>query len=252
MEALNNKITLTMTSPNEIFNKDLRFDQIESICDSIESKLRKCQKILELYFSAINHDLITGTIPFHTVSIQKSFDLSGSVIIYNRSYNEINVYREEVSSEFQSFVIDIATCYENLIRLTEIVLKKIVIYGKQNNKNQSITFDVFRSYWDNLVNVNYRTDDNMYKCLKKHLEFFERFYPVITKLRNRAVHGYKALLIADSITYIINPECSNHLKSTELQCDIFVKKVFESTKIIITDFIKELTQEIEINRHIPI
>ena len=153
---------------HDIFNKGsqskdkLRIDNIEQLIDMIELKLRNAEIIYHTYFDTeydmnalINNSLYLPKI------IKTEFDFGTNVLRNTIEINNSNMYKETIHFNFQTFILTIASLYENLVRLIETLIKKSVVFGDRN-PHLSIHLKVLISYWDNLVELNYRKNDDFY------------------------------------------------------------------------------------------
>lgn len=174
------------------------FEEIEKIMDAIGTKLRKCEMIYHTYFDStfdrnplVNNSLIGKKI----IEVEFFFDTK---ITKNRIEIEgIEMYFEHISNAFQDFILLIASLLENLVRLIEILVKKIIVYGDLN-PHVSTHFKVLLSYWDNLVKLQYRKkNDPLYRWLSSNKPFFQKYLSQINSLRNRFIHGYGTNLYID-------------------------------------------------------
>jgi len=92
-------------------------------------------------------------------------------------------YKALIDNNFQYFILSIASLYENLVFLSEMLLKKTVLHLKKNPP-QSTPLETLIDFRRLLITLDYRTSDAFITCIDKYSAYFDSFLPAITKLRN--------------------------------------------------------------------
>lgn len=242
---------------HDIFNngsrgKDkIRIQDIQFIIESIEIKLRKAEIIYHTYFGSeykkdiIIHDSLTGN-----KLIETEFNYGTRVIKNRIEIIDSKMYKETIDMNFQLFILTIASLYENIVRLIETLLKKIVVFG-DTNPHISVHLKILIPYWDNLIRLGYRNDDVFHAWLNIHRPFFNKYLGTINRLRNSFIHGYSTNLEIENNTYVVSTFEEIPLGSTsvygfnvpvgrglipELEVDTFLKGILEES----TQLTKEL------------
>ncbi|HPF10145.1 MAG TPA: hypothetical protein PLP62_01710 [Flavobacteriaceae bacterium] len=195
---------------HEIFNhrsngKDkLRIEDVQFIIESIELKLREAEIIYHTYFgteydnSIIVHNSLTGN-----KLIEAEFNYGTRVIKKRIEIIDPGMYKESINMNFQLFVLSIASLYENLVRLIETLIKKRVVFGEKN-PHLSVHLKILIPYWDNLVQLGYRTNDEFYVWLNNYRQYFNKYLGTINRLRNSFIHGYSINLKVEHGTYVVS------------------------------------------------
>ncbi len=217
----------------------LDINDIEQIIDSIEYRIRKIQTLCYTYFDS-EYDasiIVNQTLQTNKV-IETEFNF-GTYILRNRiEINDHNLYKEMIDTNFQSFILAVASVYEILVRLSENILKKIVIYDGIRSPYQSLTLKTFIHNWDRLIDLGYRKNDQFYDCFSTHRVFLDKYLDQINTLRNKFIHGYSLNLAVNNLhnTYMVQnhdeknfPAISGGGLITDLVVDSFVKDVKDGT-----------------------
>jgi len=229
---------------------------IEDIISSIESKLRKIEISYYTYFdSEYDASIIVNNTILNNKVIETEFDYATNVLKNRIDINDPSLYKELIDSNFQSFILTTASLLEVLVKLSETLLKKIVIYDGKRLPYQSIPLGVFILNWDKLVDLGYRKNDEFYGCFSGHRAFIDKYLEQINLLRNRFMHGYSINLEINAVHneyMVINHNQANFPLIAgggiipELVLNNFANAVLINTKSLITDildlFVKKLSR----------
>jgi hypothetical protein len=251
VRLINLKMTagLVVQDLNHHFNdKQSKYDfiYIGEIIDGIEIKLRKAEIIYHTYFnSTFNSTALVSNSLLATMTIETEFYYDVNVKKEVIEIRTIDMYRELIDISFQDFILLIASIFENLVRLIEILVRKIIVFGERN-PHLSTPFKVLVDYWENLVKLKYRKDsDPMYKWLKNHKTFLVKYLGQLNTLRNRYIHGYGTHLHSNYGNYLIrNFDQANFVEPVpsalipELVVSDFTKEVLLNTQNILKSFLK--------------
>lgn len=243
------KIVNNKTQPlNEYFdsNYKIEINAIKNLLDTIEQRLRNCEIIYYTYFENIDHTSLNGA----TMTTPKIIDIQyayGTSVVKNRvQINDSIAYIDIITREFRLFILHLSTLYENISRLTEILIKKIIIHHKKN-KPLSSPHHILVDHWEILMNLSYRDSDNCYNCISLHRAFLDEYAGIINLLRNIYMHGYTSNLYPDGADYKISNLTNNFTQgSPKLTVDVFVNHVLQNTKQLVTDFIGALISDMKI------
>ncbi|MFG6686733.1 hypothetical protein ACGK9U_09145 [Mariniflexile sp. HNIBRBA6329] len=235
---------------HDIFNRGsqskdkLRIQDVQIIIEAIELKLREAEIIYHTYFGTeYDKNIIIFNRLIGTKLIDTEFNYGTRVIKKTIEIIDSHMYKEVVDMKFQLFILRIATLYENLVKLIEILIKKRVVFGNRN-PHLSVHLKVLISYWDNLVELDYRKNDEFYLWLSSHRTYLEQYLSQINSLRNSYIHGYSLNLTVDSTfnEYVINnydssstggfPVPSGGGMVSELVLNNFVQDVLNNTKLL--------------------
>jgi len=252
---------LFIPSLHDIFNqgsanKDkLKILDVQSIIESIEIKLREAEIILHTYFG-IEYDkaiIIHNSLIGQKV-IEAEFNYGTRVIKKKIEIIDPNMYKEIIDVKFQLFILTIASLYENMVRLIETLIKKKVVFGDRN-PHQSIPLKTLISYWDNLIELDYRKSDDFYAWLILHRAYLDKYLAQINFLRNSFIHGYSINLEKNYIhnEYVIkNYDDSNSGFRppvgggliTELVINTFVAHVLNNTQLLTVSLLNLLKRKL--------
>jgi hypothetical protein len=228
---------------------------IETIFNSIESKLRKIEIIYYTYFDSeydsniiVNNTLIVNKI------IETEFNYSTKVLKSRIDVNDPSLYKELIDSNFCTLILNVASLYEVLVKLSETLLKKIVLYDGERTPYKSITLKLFILNWDKLIELRYRKNDGFYNCFNSHRIYIDKYLDQINVIRNRIIHGYLNNLeinTTHSKYMVTNHDTSNFPLvagggiDSNLIVNNFVNDVLLNTTSLITDllnlFVTKLT-----------
>lgn len=190
---------------HDIFNngtqsKDkLKIQDVQVIIETIELKLRNAEIIYHTYFaSEFEKNILIYNTLVGTKLIETEFSFGTKVLRNSIEIIDPNMYKETIHMKFQLFILTIASLYENLVRLIETLIKKRVVFGDRN-PHLCIHLKVLISYWDNLIELNYRGNDEFYTWLTSHRMYLDQYLSQINSLRNSFIHGYSSNLYFDSV-----------------------------------------------------
>jgi len=142
---------------------------------------------------------------------------------------------------FQTFILTIASLYENLVLLSEIFLKKVIIYIR---KPLSSPLHDYLEYLKLLISLGYRDNDKLNTCMMVSDAFFNQYLTQINQLRNKFIHGFSINLESDSFNYYVvamdkTPFTS---KSADLLIHVFTKDVLDHTRIFMINLMTALKE----------
>jgi hypothetical protein len=210
--------------------------------NAIINKFRKCEMIYHLYFDELDHGILTSTSNNFPIVSQRTFQTSqGSIKLYFEADSRI-LYQELIDYNFQEIILFISSVLENLVYLSETLIRKVSIHTKKN-KPQSITMNNFMELLDYLHRLNYRNSaDPIATCMRTHSVFLDRYLPTISVFRNKYIHGFSRNLKSDLYEYIITEPLSPIGNgATDLNVNVFAKNIIENLQIFIPDFFAAIT-----------
>jgi hypothetical protein len=236
---------------HDLYNKNkkpsklvLIIDDIKDIIESIEIKLRQTEIIFYTYFDSeydsriiVNNSLISNKI------IETEFEYCTKIINNRIEINDPVFYKEIIDMNFQIYILTIASLYENIVRLLDTLLKKIVVYGGDDIPHKSVPLNLIISYWKNIVELEYRENDDFYNWLLTHCNsYLDKYLSQINSLRNRFIHGYTLNLTIDinHHEYMVRNHddqfgfkpIQNNAFIPELILNNFVKVILENTQLL--------------------
>ncbi|WP_144281021.1 hypothetical protein [Chryseobacterium echinoideorum] len=233
-------------------NYKLEIALIDERLQAITNKFRKCEMIYHLYFDELDHDLLTSTTANLPISSHRFFQSSDGEI---KQYFEVDtrvLYQELIDYQFQNIILFTSSILENLVYLSETLVKKVSIHTKKN-KPQSITMENFIELLGYLQRLKYRIDtDPISSCLQTHTIFLTRYLPTISIFRNRFIHGYAKNLFSDGYEYkLSNVELPLTSASPDLSVSEFTKNIIENLKRLIPEFFTAITTKINASTDLP-
>ncbi|MCR8556975.1 hypothetical protein KXD93_04950 [Mucilaginibacter sp. BJC16-A38] len=235
---------------NKRFSNDLavQLDSIEQLLNAIEAKLRGCEVIHYSYFDSLHHGILAGS--FNPRDLPLTTDVEFVEGTSRRqvtlTYADPFLYREAVHMQFQQFVLLLSSFFENVVRLSEILLKKVVLHGKKN-KPQSIPLPEYLYHLRALTELGYRGHDPLYHCYDRHSLFLDKYLPTLVSLRNSYIHGYETKLSVARTApggpekYLLT-ECDRPLLpgSPELELGSFTAELLNGTTAFLNDLLAAL------------
>lgn len=248
IDILNRKIAATkFTAINAVFDNKyiVAVDPLTELLNAIDAKFRKCETIYYLYFENIDHNILAGNTASLPHEMDCTFSDPASTLKHYYTIDNKASYKEIIDQNFQSFILTLASLYENLVLLAEIFIKKVMIYIKNP---LSAPLQDYLLYLKRLVDLGYRQNDRLNVCMNAFGPFFTKYLDQINKLRNRFIHGYSLNLHSDGYNYFVDkmPGTSFSPTSPDLIIDQFTKHVLDNSK----DFIRELLTALkESTRH---
>lgn len=239
------------TKLNEDFDSNLKIDinNIGRLVDAIETKIRKAEILFYSYFETIDHAILCGnsaTLPF---VLQIEFFYTTSLMRDEIYIDDKNLYWETVDMQFQSFILLVAFLFENIVRLTEILIKKVIVH-QPGDKYRPMTTPLFnyKSYLDSLLKLGYRKSDYISNCLVSHDIFLSKYLTTINGLRNSFIHGYTSNLLNDGYNYRVTNRfdtVSFSVADTALNIDEFTKGVLHNGRQFYQDLILAIVNQLK-------
>lgn len=255
-------IGLKFSDLNKRFSKELAVElkSIEQLLDAIEAKLRGCEVIYHSYFAGLHHGILAGRFDPRDLPlvINVEFMEGTSSRTVTLSYADPFLYRETIHLQFQQFILLLSSLFENIVRLSEILLRKVVLHGKKN-KPQSIPLPEYLYHLRTLTDLGYRAQDPLYHCYHRHVMLLDIYLPTVVALRNSYIHGYETKMAGrrpaggGQEKYLLT-ECEKPLlvDSPELEVDSFTREVLEGTGIFLNDLMVALKDAVsDPNEAIP-
>jgi hypothetical protein len=210
---------------------EIKSDELSTLLRTINSRFRKCEMIYHTFFRQLDHDVLCGSTIINPYVIQTEFTVNTSIIKGSFEVNDRELYTELIEINFQSYILTLATVFENLVLLKETLVKKVIIHGANESPHKA-TLDNYLEFLQHLVDLEYRKKDDLYQCISQHFPFFIRYLKTISELRNRYIHGYKSFLGPRSNTYMIIGQFDQNVfsaNSPELILDQFVSTTLTNT-----------------------
>ncbi len=210
---------------------------IKDRLDGITGKFRKLEKIYYLYFEGMDHDLLTATSVDLPLSRECTFIDAGATL---KQYFEVDdrlAYQELIDYHFQEFILFSASILENLVYLSETLIRKVSIH-LSGNKPASIVLPNFKILLDFLHELNYRNPvDPVPQWLNRNDAFIKRYFPTINELRNRYIHGFSRKLGPHGTEYIITEPLGELTQnSPDVNIEVFAEKILSNLRVMIPDF----------------
>ena len=265
IKKIKNSKNLYKSELHDIFKPSkFNIDDLELIITSIENKLRKIEMIYFTYFnSEYDSSIIVDNVVPSSVEgmitnkiIETKFDFGVSILKNRVDIDTPILYKEIINTQFQSFILSVASLYEVLVKLCETLLKKIAIHI--GNKAPSVRLDNFVLYWDILVELDYRKDDEFYKWRLNHRNFIDKYLNQINTLRNRFIHGYSINLEINHKKYIVSNYDTKNFRPvsgdkliTELILDNFTENILLNTRKLTTEILDLFVKKLSRPRKIP-
>lgn len=241
---------------HEIFNRGtnskLKIDDVELIIESIELKLRKAEIITYTYFeSEYDGNILTNNTLLGSKIIDTEFSFSTRVFKNRIEIIDAGMYSEVINQNFQSFILTISSLYENITRLIETLIKKRVVFGDRD-PHVSTHLKVLISYWDNLIELGYRSNEDFYNWLNSHRLYLNKYLETINRLRNSYIHGYSVNLKTQQNAYrVINFQQhdsntglglmmnqTNGSPNPELEVNNFVNAILNNSILLVEDLLR--------------
>lgn len=240
LNLVDRKITDSKTTNiNEQFKygtKEFKVDRnvLAEIMDSVETKFHNCEMIYHAYIENIDHGLLSGnpaTLPFIS-----DYTFTDDVATFKKTLecNDKAMYRDLIDINFQTFILMIASVYENLVYIIEIISKKVIVYIK-NKAPLSTPLHDFRDHLKLLTDLGYRKPNELDSCLTSFSTYFDTYLSTITKLRNSFMHGFNKNLSSDGFNYRITNFDIQKIaaQSPKLNIDHFTGEVLNNTRVFI-------------------
>lgn len=239
-----------MTTPvNEVIDKKLKIDiaVVKRLLSSFESRLRECEIIYYSYLRDAEHGILNGNTEGLPLTISTRFTYASSVLEKDISINDKTFYREIIDGQFRHFILAMASQYEVLVKLAEILVKKVIIHYP-DRPPLSAPLDHYIAYLNGLINLDYRKQDDIYNCTTKHEPFLTKYLLIINRLRNSFMHGFSSNLQSDGAAYkIIKADNEKQFSDTapDLELDVFAKTIMESSRTFFIDMLDAIENAIK-------
>jgi hypothetical protein len=249
------KIHASQTQPiNLEIQKEYKLepDIIRQRLDAIIRKFRKAEMNFYLYFDGADHNLLVSKSTDLPIMRECIFLDNGAKIKMYFEVDDRQLYQELIDYNFQEFMLFVSSLLENMVHLSETLIKKISVHSKKNPP-QSYPMATFVELLKYLHRLNYRSDaDPLAVCIQKHDVFLSRYLATITTFRNRYIHAYPTKLKGDSVEYlIIDPESPINGSAPDLNVSFFTKTIIDHLKNFIPDFFDAITATISSAPVIP-
>ena len=246
----NDLITLlaTKTAASKIININKIFENkfspdvsnVISVLNAIEAKFKKCEAIYFQYFEDADHNILSGSSSSLPVGIDCTLIDGTSVVNCSFSVNDRFSYKEMVDGNFQTFILTVASMYENIVTLAEIFIKKVMVYIK---KPLSSPLRDYIEYLKLMINLGYRENDRLNICMTTSDPFFTKYLEQINQLRNRFIHGFSLNLESDSFSYyVVSLDNKFTPKSADLLLHVFTKEILDNTRTFIINLMTAIEQ----------
>jgi hypothetical protein len=224
---------------NDVFGRKYAIEMptLVRLLNGIEARLRTIQIIKAMYFESIEHDILCRNNTDSEVIINGEFSYSTILIKQSFSINDANAYAEQVEAQLHNFVLCVSNILENLVRLKELLFRKIIVHGKRNAPI-SAPLSMYLEYLKILINLGYRNADQLSNVFIPHQDFIDRFLILLTDMRNKITHSCPTFLVPISGEFTIDigrMEASKHLFSPSdqrLVVDIFVDHIYTEVSTI--------------------
>lgn len=232
-----------ITNHNEVFHNKYKIElsSINELLNAIEAKFKKCEILYYAYFESIDHAVLSGNAATLPVDIECTFWDGTGQFKYNFKVDDKLFYKEIIDLNFQSFILQIASLYENLVFLAEILIKKVIVYVRPP---LSSPLHDYLDFLRRLVDLGYRQNDKLNICINSHHPFFNKYLQQINNLRNKFIHGHSINLSTDGYNYYVDniPGTSFIRNSPDLLLDIFTKEILDNSKVFISELLISLKQ----------
>lgn len=242
------KIAANMiTQVNEKLDQNLKIDIIvlRRLLSSFESRLRECEIIYYSYLRDADHGILSGSTAGLPLTISIRLKYASNVMEKDISINDKTFYREIIDAQFRHFILAMASQYEVVVKLAEMLIRKVIIHLPQK-KAPSSTLETYITLLNGLVDLRYRTQDGIFNCLEAHRPFLSKYLDTISQLRNSFIHGFSVNLQSDGASYkIIKFEKPFNESSPELELDVFSRAVMDNSRIFFIDMLDALDNAIK-------
>lgn len=220
---------------------------VNAVLNAIDAKYKKCEMLYYNYFEDADHSVLSGNIATLPVGVDLTLIDGTASIKYNFQVNDRYAYKEIVDGNFQTFILTMASIYENLVILGEIFLRKVMVYVK---KPLSSPLSDYIDYLELMISLGYRDNDRLNVCMTTSNPFFTKYLEQINLLRNRFIHGYSLNLESDNFNYYVVALSKQQFtaKSADLLLHIFTKEILDNTKIFIVNLMTALEQSAKHHR----
>jgi len=233
-------------------NYKLEGHLINERLDAIINKFRKCQMVFNLYFDDLDHEILVGRSTNLPLSRERIFQSTGGVVKQYFEVTEKMLYQELIDYHFQEFILFTSSVFENLVYLSETLVRKVSIHPKKSDP-LSIPIKNYMELLDYLHRLNYRNPaDPVAACLRSNQSFLDRFLPTINTFRNRFIHGYTKRLVPTSYEYVLSgAEQPFSPGSPDLAVDEFTKAIITNLEQFIPQFSDAISATVSAAAQIP-
>jgi hypothetical protein len=231
-----------VTAINKIFEEKFSPDaaNVTAVLSAIEAKFKKCEAIYFQYFEDADHSILSGNNATLPVGIDCTLTDGTTNIYYSFTVNDRYAYKEMVDGNFQTFILTVASMYENLVTLAEIFLRKVMVYIK---KPLSSPLRDYLDYLNLMISLGYRDNDRLNICMTTSEPFFTKYLEQMNHLRNRFIHGCSLNLESDSFNYYVVPLSNKFTpKSADLLLHVFTKEILDNTRTFIINLMSAIKQ----------
>ena len=236
---------------NEQINSKMKVEigVLTEIFSSVEVKFRRCEMIFSSYLEDVDHQVLSGnsvTLPF---AMDCTFVDKGASFQCVYSCDDKLLYKELIDTNFQSFILTMASIYENIVILIEIINRKVIVHTKEKTPISSPLHD-YLTHLRFLIGLGYREDDPLNKCMSTFETYFNSYLSTINQLRNRFIHGYSINLSTDGHDYKVTAFDNKVFtpSSPDLNIDLFAGKILHTTRDFILDLYPVLLNSIKHHR----
>lgn len=254
LTEVGHKITSNSLNPyNFEMHDNYKIDlvEIEKRLDGITQKFRKCEMNYYLYFDDIHHNVLTVDQSDLPISRQRLFSDGPALTKQFFDVNDKHLYEELINGQFQEFILFVASVIENLVYLAETLVRKVVVHLRGKHP-PSIIMQNYVATLEILLKLQYRSIDPISTCLGNYKIFFDKYLPTINAYRNSYIHGYRAKLMAVGSEYMLDsPLAPIQVNTPDATVDIFAEHVVNNIRSLISDFLRAITQTINLATHVP-
>ncbi|MDF2380861.1 hypothetical protein JMG10_05280 [Nostoc ellipsosporum NOK] len=244
LQVINRKIAAGKTLPvNASFNTKLTVDinNIASVINAIEQKFKKCEMHYYGYFENVDHAVLSGNPASLPFSMNCTFIDGTATLKYVYECDDKRLYKEIIDMQFQAFILTTASIYENLVTLAEIIIKKVFVYL---TRPQSTKLDDYISLLKILIDLGYRGNDELHRCITAHDRYFNDFLGIINNMRNSFIHGYSTQAATDGFNYKVTTQGAIAAGAAVRNIDLFTAEILANTRNFIRAFYPTLEKSI--------
>jgi hypothetical protein len=243
-KTASSKVTGLNVAIDNRYRPDVSY--VKELLDVIEIKYKRCEQLYYIYFEQINHDAVVGNSTNFPFASDLTFIDGISTIEFSFSVDSQAAYKEMIDVNFQTFILTLASLYENLVMLAEIYLRKVVIYVR---RPPSTPLHEYVNYFNMLSDLGYKNSEKLAACILGSKVYFDSYLEQINELRNRFIHGFSVNLETDGYYYYVSKHSTSFTqKSIDLQLDIFTKSIIEKTHIFIANLMDALGETVKHHR----
>ena len=236
------------TTLNQDFDKDLKVDLqvIKDLIESITVRFRRAEIIYYSYLEPVDHSILVGAGTGLPYKLEIQFHYGTGTDSHIIEINDRTLYKEAIDTSFQHFILLFAALFESMVRLSELLVRKIVVH-RPSNKPISSPLLHYIEFLKSLIKLGYRKPDSLYGCVLTHTGILDKLLIPINSLRNSFIHGFQTNLVSDGINYRVNPSVANTFSagSPDLNIDAFSKLVLDNSKMFMSDMLEALILHIK-------